>query len=120
MGRDFSEDIRLGGATDTPASENSLARERGPFGPQLAEGARSEDQLAKVQTAEVAQLLPTLGEPRVPDEGEALWEEFVGLSGERGRLNLNATQNQRQTLVIIAKLRRIMGQDGHTFSLAKR
>jgi hypothetical protein len=120
MGRDFSEDIRLGGATDTPASENSLARERGPFGPQLAEGARSEDQLAKVQTAEVAQLLPTLGEPRVPDEGEALWEEFVGLSGERGRLNLNATQNQRQTLVIIAKLRRYHGPGWSYFLASKK
>jgi len=120
MGPGFSEDIRLGAATDAPASENSLARERGPVGQQLAEGARPEDQLAKVQTAEVAQLLPPLGEPRVPDEGEALWEEFVGLSGERGRLNLNATQNQRQTLVIIAKLRRYHGPGWSYFLASKK
>jgi hypothetical protein len=119
MGWDFLQDNRLGAATDA-ASENSLARERGPVGQQLAEGARPEDKLAKVRTAEVAQVLPSLGEPRVPDEGEALWEEFVGLSGERGRLNLNASQNQRQTLVIIAKLRRYHGPGWSYFLASKK
>jgi hypothetical protein len=70
MGRNLSEDNRLGAATDTPASENSLARKCGPVGQQLAEGARPEDKLAKAQTAEGAQVLPPLGQPRVPDGGE--------------------------------------------------
>ena len=104
MGRNFSEDNRLGAATDTPAS-----RECGPIGQQLAEGARPEDKLAKAQTVDGGQVLPTLGQPRVPDEGEALWEEFVRTNTERGRLNLNATQNQRQNLVIIAELKRYHG-----------
>ena len=54
MGRNFSEDNRLGAATDTPAS-----RERGPIGQQLAEGARPEDKLAKAQTFDGGQVLPT-------------------------------------------------------------
>src|SRR5580704_9185388 len=93
MGRDFSEDIRLDAATDVPPSEDTLSRKRGPVGQQFAEGAQPEDKLAKAQTAEGAQVLPTLGQPRVPDEGEALWEEFVRTNTERGRLNVNATQS---------------------------
>jgi hypothetical protein len=120
MGRNLSEDNRLGAATDTPASENSLARKRGSVGQQLAEGARPEDKLAKVQTAELAQGLPTLGEPRVPDEGEALWEEFVRTNTERGRLNLDATQNQRQNLVTIAKLKQYHGPGWSYFLASKK
>ena len=120
MDRNFSEDNRLGAAIDTPASENSLARERGPVGQQLTEGVRPEDKLAKAQTAEGAQVLPTLGQPRVPDEGEALWEEFVRANTERGRLNLNATQNQRQNLVIIAKLKRYHGPGWSYFLASKK
>jgi hypothetical protein len=48
------------------------------------------------ETAGAAALAPALGPPRALDEGEALWEEFVGLSRERGGLNLNATENQRR------------------------
>jgi hypothetical protein len=120
MGRDYSGDIRLGAATDALASENSLARKRGPVGQQIAEGARPEDKLANVQIAEVAQVLPTLVEPRVSDEGEALWEEFVCINTERGRLNLNATQNQRQNLVIIAKLKRYHGPGWSYFLSSKK
>jgi len=66
MGRNFSEDNRLGAANDTPASENSLARKRGPVGQQLAEGARPEDKLAKAQTAEGAQVLRLLVNQEFP------------------------------------------------------
>src|ERR1700757_1395064 len=120
MSRDFSEDIRLGAATDSPASEKSLARKRGPVGKQLTEGAPPEDKLAKVQTGEVAQGWPTLGEPRVPDEGEALWEEFVRTNIERRRLNLDATQNQRENLVIIIKLKRYYGPGWSYFLASKK
>ena len=120
MGRDFSEDIRLDAATDVPPSEDTLSRKRGPVGQQFAEGAQPEDRLAKAQTAEGAQVLPTLGQPRVPDEGEALWEEFVRTNTERGRLNLNATQNQRQNLVIIAKLKRYHGPGWSYFLASKK
>jgi hypothetical protein len=65
-------------------------------------------------------VLPTLGEPRVLDEGEALWNEFVRINTERGQLNLNAKGNQRENLTIILKLSRFLGLDGHTFSRPKR
>jgi hypothetical protein len=120
MGRDFSEDIRLDAATDVPPSENTLSRKRGPVGQRFAEGARPEDKLANVQIAKVARVLPALGEPRVSDEGEILWEEFVRTNTERGRLNLNATQNQRQNLVIIAKLKRYHGPGWSYFLSSKK
>jgi hypothetical protein len=76
--------------------------------------------IARVETAGVAKILPALGQPRAPDEGEALWQEFVAINRERGSLNLNATENQRQTLVVIAKLRRYHGPRWAYFLASKK
>jgi hypothetical protein len=75
--------------------------------------------IARVETAGVAKVLPALGQPRAPDDGEALWQEFVAINRERGSLNLNATENQRQTLVVIAKLRRYHGPRWSYFLASK-
>src|ERR1700746_2628614 len=49
----------------------------------------------------------TLGQTRVPGEGDdALWDEFIRICSDRRRLNLNATENQYETLSIIARLYR--------------
>jgi hypothetical protein len=114
-----SKDTPFDVATDTPASDNSLAPERGLVGHQPVEEEWKEA-LAEVQTPDVAHGLPTLGKPRVPDESEALWSEFLRINAARGQLNLDAKSNQRENLVIIIKLKRHHGPGWSYFLSSKK
>ena len=103
-----SKDTPFDMATDTPTTDSSSEQERGFLGHQPVEEEWKKD-LATVQTPKGPQELPTLGEPRVPDEGEVIWSEFLRINKARGQLNLDAKSNQRENLIIILKLKRHYG-----------
>ncbi len=104
-------------ATDTPTTDSSP--ERSVASQRLIKEQWKEG-LAGFQTSEVTQVLSTLVEPRVPDEGEALWSEFIRINTARGQLNFDSKGNQRETLVIILKLKRYYGPGWSYFLASKK